>query len=76
MKNNGCNEDGWDLFEDRTRQEFEYYAIRRGYSLMRDIEYSFFYADSRTEDAWRMYHQGHVSGRTWSLDRSSAIQNK
>ena len=66
MKSNGCNEDGLDLFEQQTKQEFEYYAVRRGYDITRDTEYSFFYADTRTEDAWRMYHQGHVSGRVWS----------
>lgn len=66
MKSNGCNEDGWDLFEQQTKAEFEHYAVRQGYSIERDSEYSFFYADSRTEDAWRMYHQGHVSGRVWN----------
>ena len=66
MKPNGCNEDGWDLFEQQTREEFEHYAVRRGYDITRDSEYSFFYADKRTENAWEMYHQGHVSGRTWN----------
>lgn len=65
MKPNGCNEDGWDLYEQQTKEEFEYYAVRVGYGITRDSEYSFFYADTRTEDAWRMYHQGHVSGRRW-----------
>lgn len=57
---------GWDLYEEQTRQEFEYYAVRRGYSVVRDSDYSFFYAEERTERAWEMYHQGHVKGRTWS----------
>lgn len=35
MKPNGCNEDGWDLYEEQTRQDFEYYAVRRGYSVVR-----------------------------------------
>ena len=65
MKPNGCNEDGWDLFEPQTKEEFEYYAFLRGYDITRDSEYSFSYADKRTEDAWGMYHQGHVSGRVW-----------
>lgn len=65
MNYNGCDEDGWDWFQEQTKAEFEQYALRQGYSLARDVEYSFFYADPRTEDAWRMYHQGHVSGRTW-----------
>lgn len=64
--NNGCNEDGWDLFEEQTRQEFEYYAKSQGYSVERNTEYNFFYADVETENAWRMYHLGHVSGRTWN----------
>ncbi len=67
MKSNGCNEDGWDLFEEQTRQEFEYYACRQGYNLAKDSEYSLFYAEPHTEDAWRMYHQGHVSGRVFSV---------
>ncbi|QHJ82006.1 MAG: hypothetical protein [Bacteriophage sp.] len=66
MKPNGCNEDGWDLFEESTRKIFEEYAYRRGYSIVRDSEYSFFYADPRTEEAWEMYHRGHVKGRTWN----------
>lgn len=66
MKSNGCNEDGWDLYEEQTRQEFEYYAVRRGYSVVRDSEYSFFYAEQRTADAWEMYHHGHVKGRVWN----------
>lgn len=66
MKTNGCNEGGWDLFEQQTKEEFEYYAVRRGYDIIRDSEYSFFYADAWTEMAWEMYHQGHVSGRVWS----------
>ncbi len=65
MKNNGCNEDGWDLYEEQTRQEFEYYAVRRGYSVGRDKEYSFFYAEQRAADAWEMYLHGHVKGRGW-----------
>lgn len=63
MTNSGCNEDGWDLYEEQTRLEFEYYAARRGYSIERDIEYNFFYAEKRTADAWEMYHHGHVRGR-------------
>jgi hypothetical protein len=65
MKPNGCNEDGWDLYEESTRQEFEYYAVRRGYSVVRDPEFNFLYAEEHTEAAWEMYHQGHVSGRGW-----------
>lgn len=66
MKSNGCNEDGWDLFEEQTRQEFEYYACRQGYDLFRHPEDTWCYFNQRTEDAWRMYHVGHVKGRTWS----------
>lgn len=66
MKNNGCNEDGWDLYEDHTRKEFEFYAVRQGYVLTRDTECPWVYAEQCTEDAWRMYHVGHVSGRTWN----------
>lgn len=66
IKSNGCNEDGWDLFEEQTRQEFESYACRRGYSVVRVSEYNFFYDDPTTQDAWEMYHQGHVKGRAWN----------
>lgn len=66
MKSNGCNEDGWDLFEEQTRQEFEYYACRQGYDLFRHPEDTWCYFNQRTEDAWRMYHVGHVKGRTWN----------
>jgi hypothetical protein len=66
MKPNGCNEDGWDLYEEQIRQWFEYYAVRRGYSVERDKDYNFFYAEQRTADAWEMYHQGHVKERAWS----------
>lgn len=66
MKNNGCNEDGWDLFEEQTRQEFEHYASCQGYDLRRHPENTWCYFNQRTEDAWRMYHVGHVSGRTWN----------
>lgn len=70
MKSNGCNEDGWDLFEEQTRQAFEYYAVRRGYSVERNGEYNFFYFEDRTEDAWEMYRKGHIDGRVWD-DRST-----
>lgn len=68
MKPNGCNEDGWDLYEQKTREEFEYLAQRRGYSLERDVVHDWFYAEQRTVDAWEMYHRGHVSGRVWNAD--------
>ena len=61
MKPNGCNEDGWDLFEQQTKEEFEYYAVRRGYDITRDSEYSFFYADTRTEDAWETVSYTHLT---------------
>jgi hypothetical protein len=65
MECNGCNEDGWGLFEQQTKEGFEHYAVRRGYDITRDREYSFLYVDKRTEGAWEMYHQGHLSGRVW-----------
>lgn len=65
IKNNGCNEDGWDLYEESTRKEFEEYACRQGYDLTRDAQLTFLYAQERTEDAWRMFHMGHVKGRMW-----------
>jgi len=66
MKANGCNEDGWDLYEEQTRSEFELYARTQGYDLTRDSEYSFMYARTKTNSAWVMYHKGHVDGRVWS----------
>jgi len=63
MKPNGCNEDGWDLFEESTLKEFEEYACRQGYDLTKDAELTLLYAQERTEDAWRMFYAGHVSGR-------------
>ena len=66
IKSNGCNEDGWDLFEEQTRQEFEHYACRRGYDLYKHPDYPWQYFNTRTEDAWEMYHHGHVKGRNWN----------
>lgn len=63
--NNGCNEDGWDLYEEQTRKEFEFYACRQGYDMTKDSECPWIYKEQRTEDAWRMYHVGHVKGRVW-----------
>lgn len=72
---NGCNEDGespnglnpngWDLYEAQTKEEFEFYAHRRGYLLDKDELGPMFYANPRTQDAWEMYHKGHVMGRGW-----------
>lgn len=65
---NGCYaESGYDFFEQQVKEEFEEYARRQGYEITRDKEYSFFYADVRTEDAWRMYHVAHVMGREFIL---------
>lgn len=66
MNFNGCNEDGWDLFEDQTRHEFESYAKCQGYGLFKHPEYGWFYFHQRTEDAWKMFHYAHVKGRTWN----------
>ena len=68
VKPNGCYaESGYDFFEQQVREEFEEYARRQGYDITRVKEYSFFYADGRTEDAWRMYHVAHVRGREFIL---------
>ena len=58
----GINEDGWDEFEPLVREEFECWAIRKGYDIT-IIENTGFYYDSGTEDSWRAYHLGHVRGR-------------
>lgn len=63
---NGCGEDsGYDYYEESVRKDFEEYACRKGYDLKRHPEWEFFYFNERTEEAWRMYHQGHVRGRGW-----------
>lgn len=68
---NGCYEDsGYDFFEQEVRKEFELHARRQGYDLTRDEEYSFFYKDGRTEEAWRIYHQAHVRGREFQIKRT------
>ena len=68
-------ESGYDFFEQQVREEFEEYARRQGYDITRNREYSFFYADGRTEDAWRMYHQAHVRGREFQIKRIEASLN-
>jgi len=61
VKPNGCYaESGYDFFEQQVKEEFEEYSLRKGYDITRDKEYSFFYTDGRTEDAWRMYRVAHV----------------
>lgn len=61
----GCGEDsGWDYFEDDVRSEFEFYACRTGYDITKDSS-GIFYKHSKTEDAWRMFHRGHVDGRSF-----------
>lgn len=72
---NGCNEDGWDLFEEETRQQFEEIARRKGYCLVRDNECIWCYADKRTEEAWRMFHVGHVKGRAWKMNKQFEENN-
>lgn len=66
LRYNGCDEDGWDLHEEQTRNEFEDYAKRLGYSVKRNNLLEWFYADDRTQQAWLFYHIGHVQGRTWN----------
>lgn len=66
MKSNGYNEDGWDLYEEQTRCEFEEYACRKGYALARHPEYKWEYLNNSTGKVWDMYHHGHVKGRTWN----------
>nr|DAH57153.1 MAG TPA: hypothetical protein [Caudoviricetes sp.] len=69
VKPNGCYaESGYDFFEQQVREEFEEYARRKGYDLYRHPEYTFFYFNERTEDAWRMYHRAHVRGREFILN--------
>jgi len=66
---NGCYaESGYDFFEQQVREEFEEYARRQGFDITRGQEYNFFYADGRTEDAWRLYHVAHVRGREFILN--------
>lgn len=68
VKPNGCYvESGYDFFEQQVREEFEEYAQIKGYDITRDKEHSFFHADGRTEEAWRMYHVAHVRGREFIL---------
>ncbi len=70
VKPNGCYaESGYDFFEQQVREEFEEYARRQDYDITRDKEYNFLYADGRTEDAWRIYHQAHVRGREFQIKR-------
>jgi len=65
VRDNGCNEDGWDLYEQQTREAFEFIACRTGFSLKRDEECPWMYAEKNTQDCWRMFHSGHVKGRGW-----------
>lgn len=63
---NGCGEySGYDYYEEYVRKDFEEHASMKGYGLERHPEWEFFYLNQRTENAWRMYHQGHVRGRSW-----------
>lgn len=66
VKSNGCNEDGWDLYYQETRDEFEYIAFRKGYDLTYDIECPWTYLNNTTDIAWEMFHIGHVKGRVWN----------
>lgn len=66
----GSNEDGWDLFEQQVREDFESIAHRKfSLVLTRDVEYPWVYADKNTEDMWRMYHKGHVAGREFEYEK-------
>lgn len=58
----GINEDGWDQFESLVREEFECWAIRKGFSIYKDQD-KIHYASHLTEAVWRAYHLGHVKGR-------------
>jgi hypothetical protein len=66
MRDNGCDDDGWDLFEEQTRQEFEFYACRQAYDLHRHPRDTWTYSNQATQSAWRMFHLGHVKGRTFN----------
>lgn len=68
MTSNGCNEDGFDLYEAETKQEFEFYAVRYGYDLEKDDEVSFFYKDPLVQSLWEAFHKGHIMGRDWNGD--------
>lgn len=56
--------DNWTrmMTEQEIRQLFESYAIRKGFDITRDEDYSFFYKESNTEDVWRAFHVGFVRG--------------
>lgn len=57
-----CKDTGYDLFEEAARASFESYVSRKGYNTEM-LPYGIFYKDEKTEDAWRLYHHGHVAGR-------------
>ena len=59
----GLNEDGWDEFASIVREEFEFWAVRKGFDIMRVKEYPWLYESDKTNDVWRAYHLGHVRGR-------------
>lgn len=68
LKPNGCGEDsGYDYYECWVKQKFEDYAVRKGYNLTKNRDYGFFYEDVDTQEAWSMYHHGHVAGRTFKV---------
>lgn len=67
IKPNGCGEQtGWDYYEDQVREKFESYVVRKNYDLDM-LPHGMFYKDEKTEDAWRLYHHGHVAGRTFKV---------
>lgn len=68
---NGCDDNGWDLYESQTREEFEFYAMRKGYDI---TGFTFFYKDSSTQALWEAYHKGNVSGREWKKEEGG-IEN-
>lgn len=69
LKPNGCDENGWDHFEQHVREEFETSARRWGVDVTRDGECSLFYKDNTTELLWKYYHLAHVCGREFILNQ-------
>lgn len=62
----GFSDGGFDLHEEQVRQEFEEYAIRKGYAISRHYNNPWEYYDSELENLWRAYHLGHVRGREFN----------
>lgn len=66
MKSNGCcEESGYDLYEQQVKKEFIESAPRYGLKIETNIECPWEFEDSKTNLAWKMYHIGHVRGRTF-----------